>query len=177
MDFLYERFSLEVQNPAIEWQYRTHPVVPALLSTDKSADARAPMETLRERARPDKRLRHEYGGSIPIRKESLFPAVEILPRPLSRDGRLSSDPALWRDGRPESLAKSILTKGSMLLRRKNSKNVYPTMEWAEASEDEEGSKHVQELSRRRLAKHSRTSSAAYGTSEWVRLFNRELNHL
>ena len=165
MDLLYDRISLDVQNPAIEWQYRTHPVVPVLLSTDRPVDVRAPIETMKEKARPEKRMRHEYGGSIPIRKESLLPTVEILPRPVSRDGRLSSDPALWRDGRPESLARSILSKSSILLRRKNSKNIYPAMEWAEASEDEEGSKHVQELSKRRRAKHSRSSSAAYGMSD------------
>ena len=86
-------------------------------------------------------------------------------RPASRDARSSSEPSQWPLDRPEGFARSLLSKSSLLLKRKNSKaNLvsFHAIEWDEEHNDGAGGKDVQELSQRRRSKHGRGSSSNYG---------------
>jgi hypothetical protein len=89
---------------------------------------------------------------------------ELSTRPSSRGTRSSG--ASIREGRPDSIA-MFMSKGTKLLskRKKNKLDLRPlrTAEWMVDTDDVSNSKHVQELSKRRKSKHSRATSAGYGT--------------
>lgn len=80
----------------------------------------------------------------------------------------TSEISQWQDDRPESFTRSLLTKSSMLLRRKNSNRANLTslriLEWVEDTESKDNGKHIQEISKRRRSKHSRKRSVGYGMS-------------
>ena len=92
-------------------------------------------------------------------------ASDLSLRPSSRDTR-SSGISQWTEERADGLARSFLTKSSKLLMKRRGSKVglssIRTLEWLEDTEDTTGSKHVQELSKRRKSKHSRDQSAGYG---------------
>ena len=85
-------------------------------------------------------------------------------RPVSRDMR-TSERSTWPGDRPESLARTLLTKSSrMLLKRKSSKLSISSIRSSEWLEDKDvmKSKDVQELSQKRQSKHSKTQTDGYG---------------
>jgi hypothetical protein len=103
-------------------------------------------------------------GSTPF-ESNLSPALTIdrsTPRSSSSQDRHSfAGNSLYTNAkRSESLGKSLMAKGSRLLKRQNSKNdltsLHP-MNWSE-----EDSRHVQEMSNRPGSRHSRIRSTGEG---------------
>ena len=86
-------------------------------------------------------------------------------RPASRDARSSSEPTQGPIDRSGSLARSLLSKSSLFLRRKNSKAGLTSFQAIERDEEQNGcagSKDVQELSKRRRSRHGRSTTANFG---------------
>ena len=90
---------------------------------------------------------------------------DLLARPLSRETR-SSGASVYQEGRSERPAAAFFAKSSKFLtKRKKSKLDLMSArmeEWLEDTDDVKNTRDVQELSKRRKSKHSRTESAAYG---------------
>ena len=86
-------------------------------------------------------------------------------RPVSRDARSTSEPTQLPLERSENLARSLLSKSSLFLRRKNSKAAltsFHAIEWDEVQDNRTGSKYVQEPTKRRSSKHGRLTPISYG---------------
>lgn len=114
--------------------------------------------------RPSLTLRSRSNSSMPSstpHESNLSHAVTIersTPRSSSSADRHSfaGNSLYTRAERSESLGKTLMAKGSRLLRRRNSKqdltSLHP-MDWSEAD-----NRHVQEMSNRPGSRHSRTRS-------------------
>ena len=87
-------------------------------------------------------------------------------RPVSRDARPGSEPIQCPPERTESFARSLFSKSSLLLRRKNSKaplTSLQTVEWDNDQGERANSKEVQGLTTRTRSKQGEFSSISYGT--------------
>ncbi|MCJ1478680.1 hypothetical protein MMC13_007361 [Lambiella insularis] len=130
----------------------------------RSPHQRAATDLVQSRPVADFRQRNDLKMSTSSSTEQL-PSLtsDSSHRPSSRDTRFSGQ-SQWREDRPDGLARSFLTKSSrLLMRRKGGKlglSSVRTLEWLEDTEDVT-TKHVQELSKRRKSKHSRTESVGY----------------
>ena len=112
-------------------------------------------------------------SSLPSLHRLHSSSSDLLLRPLSRETR-SSGASVYQEERPERPASSFFTKSSRLLssRKKSKLDLMSarTEEWLEDTDDVKNTRDVQELSKRRKSKHSRTESAEYGTSNGSRVW-------
>lgn len=95
-------------------------------------------------------------------------SAETIPPRDFMDVRSISESILSKSDRPESLAKTLVSKGSRLLKRQNSNinlTSLRTMDWSDEFGRETGRNQVKELSARGASKHNRWRSTDNGMSE------------
>ena len=84
---------------------------------------------------------------------------------VSHDGRSYTGTIHSRGDRPESLARSLFSRSTRVLKRQNSKfNLASlrTLQWLDNTEDRDSGKHIQEVSGIQVSKHTRTYSIVNG---------------
>ena len=136
---------------------------------------RAQTENLRQRPVLGLRTRSDFSrATTPVVDLPYSPSISLFQSGSQYSPSTStSEISQWQEDRPESFTRSLLTKSSMLLRRKSSNKSNLTslriLEWVEDTESKDNGKQIQELPKWRRSKHSRKRSVGFGMNTLVEL--------